>query len=107
MTGPWTPQEPDSTWRFHVYEYVCDQGARVEQARAEGTRTIRTVMEQRPDGCVYVILHIPGRPDSEVIVADLSECVCAADGWLALGRHWVFPSIEAARAATVMRYGTL
>lgn len=107
MTGPWLPQKPDSTLRFEVHEYICDQGARIVQAHAMGTRTIRTVMHQRPDGCIYVILHLPECPDAGVIVADLSECVLADDGWMALGRHWLFPSIEAARAATVMRYGTL
>lgn len=107
MTGPFQPAEPCSDRRFHVYEFVCDHGLRIQQAHAEGTRTIRMVLRERPEGCLYAILHVPGAPELEVIVADLTECLFGTDGLLSLGRHWVFPTLEAARAATVMQYGVL
>lgn len=105
MTGPWQPATPDSTQRYYVHEYVC-HGGTIQQAPAEGTVLVQDVLAQRPDTCVYAILVHPLYP-AEVIVADLAMCSVASDGWVALGRHWKFPSIEAARAATVMHYGEL
>ncbi len=107
MTGPFTPVTPDSTLRFHVYEYICDGGQLVRQVEALGTRQIRVVLADRPDDCLYALLHIPGRPDHEVIVADLADLTMDATGLASLGRHWVFPSLDAARAGAVLHYGTL
>lgn len=105
MTGPILPTSANSEQQYHLHEYVCD-GGYSNLAYEIGTQRMLRVFSYRPEGCRYAILTCATAPN-EVIVADLYEVVVAADGWVALGRHWVFPTVDAARAAAQMHYGTL
>ena len=97
MTGPVLPEAHDSTARYFVREFIC-QGNEVKASQTIGSRRIRAILNERPNGCLYAVLQASASDSAEVIVADMAELVVCADGWVALGRHWVFPSLEAARA---------
>lgn len=104
MTGPHYPEQ-DSTHRYYLHEYVCE-GSYIHHPAELGTLSIRTVLLRRPTRCRYAILTSPTAPES-VVVADLYELPVAADGWVALGKHWIFPDIDSARAAAVLSYDRL
>lgn len=104
MTGPHFPP-PDSGHRYYLHEYVCE-GSYVRYPAEQGTVSMRMVLVRRPTRCRYAILTSPTAPD-EVVVADLYEVPVATDGWVALGRHWIFPDIDSARAAAVLSYDHL
>jgi hypothetical protein len=105
MTGPHVPVALDSTMRYYLHSYVCE-GGYSELAAEKGIMVLRTVLIRRPERCRYAILVTP-RDKTHVVVADLYELPVAADGWVALGKHWIFPDVESARAAAVISYDHL
>lgn len=105
MTGPLVPIETDSTQRYYIHMYVC-AGSYTHLPSTQGTISMRTVLIHRPSDCRYALLTSPSTPD-EVVVADMYDLPLAQDGWVALGRHWVFPDIDSAKAAAMLSYDSL
>lgn len=85
-----------SEYRYRIIAYVCEGGV-VHERREEGACEFSRVFRMNPDGCRYAVVGVGG----EFHVYDIFDCKMHVDAFYP-GRHFVFPTEDAAIAAAVL-----
>jgi hypothetical protein len=84
--------------RVRIIAYVCEGGV-VHDKREEGVSTFSRMFRLNPDGCRYAVVGV----QDKFHVYDIFDCKMGERGDVFLpGRHFVFPTEDAAIAAAAL-----